>query len=341
MNNILAYARPILSALFPFIVLHYYSLYAYQLSLWDITRWWFSNAGKVENFGAYLLGMFFSFIVLSMSFSGFVNTFYLSLTGKNHELIYLGHHKESQALYYKINDVSKTPLSGYDVDQKYNFSFDPLFRSQIFKLDPLMPDSIGTKSNRFKLAGFISVILSIILFLMVFLPYFNALGHAVYIATGRDTGLNTESAMLAYEQIIARLNFSKGLYYGLIPLLLFSWMASVVAMSKNTMSERLISLPHSISPGNIVQGIPVAMNVRYVERKRFPESSSNQYETVDSGDRYVIFKFTQGFSQPVYVTTIINSTSHPKSINTIKKKLTAHEFVSVLIDESLEMTLVD
>ena len=339
MDNIFSYIRPLLSISFPFIVLHYFSVYFYKLTLWDVTKWWAFNFTKVDNTGAYLLGFFFAFLILSMSFSGFMNTFYLSLVGKSQELVYLGHHKESHGMYYKIHDISKTPISGYDVDQKYNFSFASLFKPQMFKADPLMPGEVGTKANRFKLTGFISVILSLTVFLLIFLPFFNSITHPVYLANPTDVGLTTKGSMPAFEEIIAHYNISKGWYFALIPILLFSWMGFVVAMSKTSSADPLLPLPGYINTGSHIEGLPIEMNIRYVERKTSTHNGSNSYTTVDSGDRYVIFEFSRGFTQTVYVTAVVNIHSHKSQLTAIEENIARRQAMQVYIDDDLTISL--
>lgn len=338
MDNLFAYIRPALSAVFPFIFLHYFAHYFYQLSLLDIARWWFSNFSKVNSAGAYVMGLFFAWLVLAMSFSAFMNTFYLSVVGNNQELVYLGHDKENSASYYRLHDFNKQVITGYDAETPYNFSFNTLYRSQMFKADPLMPDSIGTKSSSFSFIAFISVILSLVTFTLMFLPVFNVLVHMVYKTMPTPVNIPTEGASLAFEYIIGRYHISKAVYFVMIPILLFSWMGSVVAMSKNTVSDPVLLLPSYIQPGATITAFPVEMSIRYERRER--STKKNDYITEDSGDRYINMRFERGFKHPVYVAAIINVNTHAAQLAEIERKVRQKQPFDVLVNDDLGISII-
>jgi len=337
MQNLILTIRHFISLAFPFVFLHFYASYFYHLSLWDITKWWVLNFSKVDHVGVYILGLFFIVLVLSLSFSGFMNVLFLGLVGDKQELVYLGHKSESTGVYYEINDIDKKVISGYDVDKMYNTTFNNIYRSQVFKKDPVSKNNIGTKANRFHIYSVFSVTVGLLVFSLAGAVILNACVYPVYISNPTDTVLPLTGAQDAFDVIINKYDLSKGWFYGFMLILLFVWLGLIILIPKNNNSDLLMPLPTYIKDKAIIEGIPNELQIRYIERLR--NNSLNEYETVDSGERFVNFEFTKGFSHTVYVVTIIDMATHADLVGVIEQNIMYKKPMLLTVDEHRGITL--
>jgi len=337
MANIFTTIQVILSLISPFLFVHYFSQYFYNISLWNIVRWWASNHSEVHNSSFYFIGLFFILLFLFFSFSGFINILLLSLFGEKQELVYLGHNKQSTAVYYDMHDFDKKTMSGHDYDIKYNYSFDDLFRTQRFVKDPGSSDRVGTKSNRINFLGFITVSLSVVVIIMAGAAFFNVFVYPVYNANPTDVAIPLEGAELAFDNIIGRYGITRGWYFGCLFVLIFVWVGFILLMPKNELSKPVISLPVSIISGNTIEGIPKEIEIRYLKRRR--SGNSDTYENVDSGERYITFEFNERFSHPVYVTTLIDLATHNDQIDMIRRNIEDKRPMKLNLSDSLKIIL--
>ena len=202
MTNFFITLQATLSLASPFLFLHFFSNYFYRLSLWDVVRWWSNNYSDVNNSSFYFIGLIFIALFIFFTFSGLLNILLLGLFGEKQEMVYLGNSKQNTAVYYDINDNLKKPVSNYEMDNEYNFTFDSLNRSQSFIKTPGSTDSVGTKSNRFHILSITAVILGVIVFSMAGAAFFNAFVYPVYLANPTDVILPTDGAEIAFDSII-------------------------------------------------------------------------------------------------------------------------------------------
>jgi len=321
----------------PFVFLHLFARYFYHLSLLNIVFWWFKNHKSVRSRGAYLMGLFFVFLLIIVLFSGLMNIIFLSIFGERQELVYLGHSKEAIAVYYDKDDLSRKTFSGYDVDKNYNYSFDNLFRAQTFIKPPGFENEVGAKKNRFHIIGLIAILLGSGLLVMVSTAFFNTLVHPVYKDKPTDIDLPSEGAQLAFNRIIARYGLSEKQYYGGVFIIFIVWVGFLLSIPENSMSEPLLSIADNIRPGAQVAAVPVDLAIRYVRQRH--SSSSNDYHMVDSGERYVTFEFNKGFEVPVYVTTIIDLEKYTKQIPFIEQSIGNAAPMQVLVNDDLSISI--
>jgi hypothetical protein len=344
MKNSTAVIREIINIILAFSVLHCFFRYFYHLSLWDVVRWWAFNFLKVENVGAYALSLFFGILVYLLIFSGFANTVYLGLFGEKQELVYLGNSQENTGAYYKRNDVHRTLLTGYDTEIVYNLSFDNLLRSQLFKKDSGTKNTVGTKNNRFTFLSYLSITCAMGFVLLAALGIFHTFAFQVYAANPTSVMLpHSEGAMVAFDSIIAHFHLTRGTYFLLTIALLLCFMGFAMAnmSSGNKPGRRVEVLPSTIRPDSVIQGIPVEIKPLFVQRRRALSSSSSiDYEWVDSGDRYVNFKFSERFTQPVYVAAIIQAEDRRDLIGEVKENLSYNKPMNVKVGEYLNITIV-
>ncbi|MFK5949308.1 MAG: hypothetical protein QM500_11135 [Methylococcales bacterium] len=133
--------------------------------------------------------------------------------GEKQELVYNSQCNESTAVYYGFYDINKQPFSGYDIEKSYNFSFDNLYRSQIFRKDPGSTDNIGTKANRFHIFSYLSVTIGLLVFCMAGSAIYNTFIYPVYISAPTDVNLSFDCAQNAFDQIISGFQLSRGWLY--------------------------------------------------------------------------------------------------------------------------------
>lgn len=323
----------------PFLLLHFLSQYYYNLSLWDIVRWWSGNYSNVNDAGFYFIGLFFIYILIFLTFSAFINILYLGLFGEKQDLVYLGHSKQSTAVYYNINDVEKKLITAHDSIIKYNYSFDDLYRAQTFIKDPGLENSAGTKSNNFHILGLLAVCVGVIVFTLAGAAFFNVFVYPVYHANPTDVNLPTEGAEIAFDSILARYNLTQEWYYGSVFVLLFVWVGFMLATPKNKLSAPVIPLPTYIRSVEIIEGIPNEIKIHYIKVPRSGDSDS--YDKVDSGKRYITFEFIKGFTHVVYVTTLIDKNKQPELVEKIEHKINHKLPMTVIINDDLSIKIAE
>jgi hypothetical protein len=320
--------------------IHYFFRYFYHLSLWDVTRWWAFNFYKVDNLGAYAAGLFFCMLVYSMTFSGYINTVYLGLFGENQELVYLGHSKNNISVYYKRNDISKTLLSNYDVDITYNYSFDTLLRPQLFRKDRGTTNTVGTKANRFTLLSFIGITCAMISVLLATAIILHPFALKAYAASPTDITLPiTNDPLTTFDHIIGQFHIKRGTYILLIFGFLFGFLGFVLAAPGQKHGARVEALPYSIKPGSVIHGVPNEIKPKYIKRRKATSKNSTDYETVDSGDRYVNFEFTEDFSRPVYVATLLHAGQRNELQSKVENNIKGKVPMRVIIGDDLDIDI--
>lgn len=340
MENNIQTIREIITTILAFSVIHYLYCYFYHLSLWDVVKWWALNFYKVENVAAYAVGLFFGLLVYILTFSGFANTLYLGLFGEKQELVYLGHSKESTGVYYKRNDTNKTLLSAYDVDIKYNFSFDTLLRPQLFKKDAGTTNTVGTKADRFSLLSFIGITCAMASILLAATGIFHPFALKVYMANPTDIILPiTDDPMIAFDHVIAQFHLTRGTFFLFVSGLFFCFLVFSWAAPGQKLGERIEALPYQIKPGSIIYGVPNEIKPRYIKRRKAASGNSVEYETLDSGDRYVNFVFTDGFTKPVYVATLLRANQRAELRDKIENNIQGNMPMGVKIDDNLEIAI--
>ena len=340
MENHIQAAREIIATILAFSVIHYFYRYFYHLSLWDVVKWWTLNFYKVENIGAYAVGLFFGLLIYILTFSGFANTMYLGLFGEKQELVYLGHSKESTGVYYRLYDTSKILLSAYDVDIKYNFSFDTLLRPQLFKKDPGTTNTVGTKADRFSPLSFIGITCAMASILLAATGIFHPFAFKVYMANPTDIALPiTNDPMIAFDHVIAQFHLTRGVFFLLVFGLFFCFLGFTWAAPGQKLGVRVESFPNSIRPGSVIHGIPNEIKPRLVRRKKSLSSNSSDYEWVDSGDRYVNFTFSEGFTRPVYVASLLTASDQHEVLSKVEDSLRSNTPMTVKIGEDLSIKI--
>lgn len=340
MENSVQVVREVITTILAFSAIHYFYRYFYHLSLWDVAKWWVVNFYKVDNATAYAVGLFFGLLVYILTFSGFANALYLGLFGEKQELVYLGHSKESTGVYYARNDTSKTILSAYDVDIRYNFSFDTLLRPQFFKKDPGTTNTVGTKADQFTVFSFIGITCAILSIMLAAVGIFHPFAFQVYAASPPDIMLPiTNGPMIAFDHVIAQFHLTRGIYFLLVFGLFFSFLGFRWAAPGQKLGVRVEAFPYSIKAGSVIHGIPNEIKPRMIRRKKSLSSNASDYEWVDSGDRYVNFTFSEGFSRPVYVGTIIQASDRHALLSKMEKNLNINMPVAVRIDDNLGIAI--
>ena len=321
----------------PFLFVHFFSQHYYNIPLWKIITWWYQSHSTVTDSEFYFIGLFFILLFMFLSFSGFINIILLSIFGKKQKLVYLGHDKQSNAVYYDIDDASKKAVSSHDFDIKHNMSFDNLYRAQLFIKDPGNTDRVGTKANRFHIFGYITVILGVVVFSLSGAAFFNAFIYPVYLDAPTNVGVSLDGAEIAFINIIAHYNISESWYYGSLFSLLFVWIGFLLAVPKNLLSDKLLSLPPYIRGGEIIKGTPKQIKIRYIKQRR--SGNSDSYEEIDSGERYIIFEFIKGFTQPVYVSTLVDVQTHKNKIKEIYFNIKSLKSMSVTLEDDLSISI--
>jgi len=329
-------SNTIIALILLLIVLHSFSSHFYHIPLWDVIIWCLSNLASINNAFPVFLGLLFSLLAYFLSISGLINLLFLSLSGKKQELVYLGHIEEDKAVYYNIDDPSENILTGYDAEKKFNFSFNNLYRSQLFLIDS-SSKGIGTKANRLHVFSFLSSIAGFFAFTLVTLSVFNILVHAAYVSESTNVILPTKSALAALDVIINEFGFSRKEYFTLISGLIFIWIGFNIATPKNKTSNKLEDTPPYIADGKVIKGVPNEISVRYVKQRR--TTDSNNYDYVDSGERYINYGFKNIFKHTVYVATTVDIETNSEIINDIEHCISSNKSMDLILDEDLNIKI--
>jgi hypothetical protein len=335
--------REFITIILAFAVIHYFFQYFYHLSLWEVVEWWTCNFFKVEDAVGYALSLFFGTLLYILAFFGFANTFYLGVFGQNQVLVYLGNCKKNTGAYYKLNDVRKSLLTAYDAENEYNFSFENLLKPQSFKKDFGAKNSVGTKDDRFTLFSFLALTCIMGSILLADLGVFHSFAFQVWKTQPTNAALPFAiDAQSAFDYILKHFHLSRGSYILLILSLLFCFIGFSIA---NTFTAKKLGhpvevLPSSIHPNAIIKGVPLEIKPRFVKStKPSPNTSGDEHELVDSGDRYVNFEFSEGFNHPVYVTAIVHPKRRQGILEEVEKHLKANMPMNLKIGKRLNITI--
>ncbi|MDH5179028.1 MAG: hypothetical protein OEZ39_16675 [Gammaproteobacteria bacterium] len=312
-------------------------MHFYHIGLPGILRWWLFNFTKAEGAGFIFFSLIFSWMLFIPLTAGILSTGYLALFGEEQELVYLGHKDKSLGTYYDLHDKNRTIISGYDVDNTYNLSFEPIYRINYFAKDRGHDNQVGEKENRFTLYYFTGTLMFILAFGVFSMGSAHAMAYQPYKAKFGDSGDLQGDGNESFDMILTKLHLGKGH----LVVMVFGGLILGVVFQANVPDERVgpkvNTIPSVIKEGYTTSAIPVAFNKHYKTVRRSNSSGSSSSETVDTGYRFASFMFTKQFDLPVYVSYRFHIDEFPELANQIQHNIAMHREMTIVIGRDLRI----
>lgn len=333
MWNIISYIKEIIIWSLPIYFLHLYIKSIYQVSLGQLIIWWGKNYTSTESSTAILITFLLIFLLFSLPLTSLVNSFYLGLFGTKQSLIYLGNSSANKSMYFKHFDTRKSPFAGFNIDNKYNYSFADLNKVKYFIKDPGTENIVGQKNKRLHPTAIISTFFFMTFLLFPALGVIHALIYPMYIDINGDNAVLHGEVVKSFELVLLKFKISKGLS----ALILFSSLIMALYFSKQMPDEAnrtaVTPLPAHIKANETISSYPVEINIAYEEITR-DDGTKTQ---VDSGFRDTIFRFDQGFEPSVYVTLNFDTREYPLLVDEITSHISDKKEMSLRLDEKLQL----
>lgn len=333
MWNMFSYLKEIILWSLPFYALHIYIKSIYHVSLGQLLLWWTKNFSDTESSTAIIISFILIFLLFSLPVTSLMNSLYLSLFGEKQTLVYLGNPSSSISMYYKVNDISKTPFQGYNVDKKYSFSFNELNKLKYFIKDPGTENIVGQKNKRLHATAIISTFFFMIFLLLPALGVVHAFAYPMYVDLNGENAYLHGEAMKAFEIVLLDFKITKGLSVLILfgGLFLGIYFGGKMPDKKNSLPSTPV--PSLIKEGKNISAMPIEVNIHYEDRT----NSDNTTSTYDSGFRHAIFRFDKGFDPSVYLTIYFDTAAYPKLEDKISSNIDNQVRMNLVIDENLRI----
>ena len=307
---IYVYLKDIFLILIPFILSNLIFQYFYQTNLLKVTIWWFKFHNEIPHQGILYIGLFFTYIIVWVSSGSIINKISWALHGEKHEMIYVGNPSKGEALLYPADNLKTSPK----IDKNLNtttLTFENIYRKITYRRDK-NSSRLGLLNAEAKFSW--SSLFSTTCFIIAFTPVFFALMHSfAYVVTMQLETIDfypdktwQEAWVNLYSPygitLKKMLITSCVLVFG--PIILFTVLPSNNS-SRSAFGERAINLPMDIRPSYKVMGLPI-------DSYRVISKGVAGSKDRDTGFRVIIFKFSENFPKPVYVSLKYDSKEYPE-----------------------------
>lgn len=325
--------RNILLGLAPLLLCEMYLRATYRVGLLKIISWWTSNYTSIDHLGPLcFISLFLVFAVWATLGHAFQSVS-MAVFGKEHSLIYHGNMTGNIEAYTDKGFQNVYEYHEIVTEKNYNLSFLDLYKEVHFTKDG-EAQGIGIKSRSYSLFSTLS---SLLLFSVFIIPFLGLLHAWIYpvVEVGQ---VSTPSLDPAKSFEILLLN--KGLLFVNKKF----WPTIIVWMLGSLFLWNFIGLFESKAEKNTVRGLPVFV-VPNASIIGFPVSIRKDYFTpidsrgrsieTDSGFRFVVFRFVDGFDIPVYVSMYLNGKDFPEMEKDIERCISKGMDMNVLLDDNL------
>lgn len=283
----------------------------------------------------------FSFIlfVVCIFFASYITDgIYMKTIGKTQEYVYLGNSTAFNARFYQQGDDSDKTIVNFSPNLQYNFSFDDIERKQLFIKNSDDNSGLGDTVSQYSAGRIFSFIFTILIFLLPMLGTLHASFAPMCAQKLAETNPNNFYRYdwnVSFDQQLKQHHFSLSLWA-------LAWILSIILMiysqgafPRQQFGERVTPLPHQITPGNTIEGVP--LSIKIIESKTTSNSSSGstRYDYYETSQRNVIFTFENIFNQTVFVTTNVDVDGRPELEELIHNNIQKHKKMPVVITESL------
>lgn len=337
MWNTLSIIKELIFWALPLFFLSLYLKKVYDFSFGQLVIWWTKNYSNVDSPVAIIVAFLIIFFLFTIPASSLINSTYLGLFGEKQTLVYLGNSSDNTAVYFKQYDNERATFTGYDLDNKYNYSFNNVLKVRTFVKDPGTTDIVGQASKRLQVPALLSTFFFMIFLLLPALAASHALSYPMYTDTHGENAHLHGAPMDAFETLLADYKITKVSSAGIFFISLFLGIYFGSKMQNNEDKVPAENLASYIYPGETIYGMPNEIEIKYVKRR--DRSDKTSYDNVDSGERYVNFEFTKGFSKPVYVATVFTIEQQPELEDAIKENINNRTSMPLKVNDNLSITL--
>jgi hypothetical protein len=338
MKSLVLILKQLFIWILPFIGLGFYLSAYYNMSVIELAVWWGENYSFSVTYSITLIAFTILFLLFSLQFSSLMNSLYLGLFGRKYSQVFLGYLAKSAAMYYQVNDKTKTVFSDHDYDEEFNYSFNDINRLRSYIRLPFTKDS---KVNRKKHLHPYSILTRCMLSLFLLMPLLAAI-HALALPAYNPEQVSgvvlTGSAMASFDQVLSYLNLN--IFY-LAVIFFLSLTLAMYFSNRQTQEDKgkLINpLPENISPNNIVTGKPLIITKTTIE-KYDDNTQSNTH--VDTGFRRVPFEFSKEFNPPVFVTLKFDGKQYPELEEQIKSDIKSGSTMDLQLTGKLRLQVIE
>ncbi len=277
--------------------------------------------------------------VICIFFASYITDgIYMKAIGKTQEYVYLGNSTAFNARFYQQGDDSDKVIVNFSPNLQYNFSFDDIERKQLFIKNPDDNSGLGDTVSQYSAGRIFGFIFTILIFLLPMLGTLHASFSPMCAQKLSETNPNNFYRYdwnVSFDQQLRQHHFSLSLWA-------LTWILSIILMiysqgafPRQQFGERVTPLPYQITPGNIIEGVPLSIEV--IESKTTSNSStgSTRYDYYETTQRNVIFTFENIFSQTVFVTTNIDINEKPELEELINDNIQKGTKIPVVITDNL------
>lgn len=331
MTSVMSVIKGLVIYLLPFYLILRYLKFAYGTDFFMIVGWWSKNWRLQENMGLVMVFSLLAILFAVMVTSDILHRAYLSVAGENHELVYLGNPTELSSHYVSPQGMSALPLETYS-DHKYNRSFSPIYRTEMFKRGR-GENSAGVRVSDLHIMHVISTFLLAVAVYIFLICMLHIVAYPVSKVAHGDV---VEMASVEnLDQFLRRWKLSKG------KLLVMFFGALVVGMlfmargPASSFGNRVIPLPVSVVAGAELSAVPVSVNI---EKERYRNRrNDDRLEYRETGYINVTYRFSEGFEIPVYVTARYYNDDYPHLYKEVKNNIKQRRAMLVVVEEDLSI----
>lgn len=334
--------KSIVSVLAPIFVMEWYLRTVYHVGLLKISGWWFKNhaTSDYDYAAPALIGLFFCLLAYFAMTSYLLHTASLAVHGEKLHYAYLGNEYPNQSVFVPADNFEVEPLragnhvSGDDLGKSFNYSFSSVFTETIFEREK-GTSGIGSEAKSFSFASLLQSVLLLIAFALPMMGILHAYAYPVAINLGSAGFDPSVSLGDAFNALLSgcKLTPVKAVLLNIGVFILIAVIAVInIYVSPDTYGKRLLELPNSIEPGNIIEARPLLLEHNIIRS----EDAGN----IDTGYRTIVFRFEKDFPVPVYVSAYFDSELEPGLSDLARRHIQNATPLKVKILEDLRIQVV-
>jgi|GEM_PF-6220989 len=331
MAELIARFKSLIAVLAPFVLLDVYLQHYYSVHLHQMVLWWAGNWRLLEHFWFITFWSLLTLIFSAMLVTGMLIRTYLLVLGEDHRLIYAGNVNAHMAEYYFADHSHQPPVVASSTAH-YNTSFKTLYGVDHFRKDP------GTRRAGIPIKDYhpFSILSRLCLTIALFsilIPLLHIYAYPPELGAGADNPLDSREGL---DQFLGQWGLSMGhllfaMFSGFIVGMIFKPLAP-----HQPEESSIQPLPGAIRPGARIRGLPISQEI---VRRSGRKDSHDAHRIVDTGYRYAVFRFADGFQMPANVTLHYHQNQHPNWEQTIEEAIKSQRPLQLEIIEDLGIKL--
>jgi hypothetical protein len=337
MKTLLPILKQLIIWFFPFIGLNIYLSACYNVSIYELSLWWFDNFSFTVNVIIKLIAFTILFILFSLQFTSLLNSMYLGIFAHKHSVVFLGCLIKNTTMNYLPKDKEKKVICVRSYKQEFNYSFDDVNRLKTFIKLPFTENTLINSRQHFHPYSILSRTMLMLFFAMPTLAAIHALAFPAYVPDQSRGLILSDDAMVSFDQVLSIFNLN--LFTSAV-VFFFALMLAIYFSSKqqDDSGKQVEPLPENICAKSIVTGKPLIMVKSTIEKF---ESNSNVKSLVDTGFRRVSFEFSQEFNPPVFVTLKFDSNKYPGLEERIQRDIKYKKPMDLELTDKLRLKIIE